>query len=291
MNAKKTLTVGLALIITTIAVAMAAIAAMDRGGTLSDNILLVTLASVLAVLVHLLPSLSKSRLVWIIWSGCFLATVYGHLTFFTNAQSRAGEVRAVESLQNRDLVNQITVVTQERDSIVARPVTTLLPLLERATDWKERVMLKNELAETRRRISLTDQLIKLNENEGNAHIAQSNDRVTTLLERVTGGDGGVISLFIGIFFAILIDLSGVILWREIFDGNTCTHAPVIPVTETAAPLPMVAIKTTPESDKTLDNLKQAITAGVCKPTVASIRVYAGVGQTRASELRKRLLEN
>jgi hypothetical protein len=294
VNNKNILTVALAMIVTSIAISMAAVAAADRGGTVADKILLVILASTLAVLVHLLPSLSKNRLVWLIWTGCFLATVYGHLTFFTNAQVRAGEVRAVDSLQNRDLVTQITLVTQERDSIAARPVTALLQLLSRVTDWKERGRIKIELAESKRRIALTDQLIKLNEKMDNTHVSQSNDKVTSLLSAATGSNGGQISLLIGIFFAILIDLSGVLLWREIFWSNASNadiHAPIMPVTKPTAPLPTAVIKTVSEADVTLENLKQAINAGVCKPTVTSIRMYAGVGQTRASELRKRLLES
>lgn len=296
MSAQKKLTIVFAVTLTTLAVAMAAIAAMDRGGSFADKLLLVALASLVAGLVHLLPALTKNKLAWILWAGCFLATVYGHLTFFTNAQSRAGEIRAQNSMVASDIEKQILTVTRERDSIVSRPVTVVMRDLAATQDWKAKQVLRNELAEARRSITLTEQLIALNEEAKKSHVTQSNDRVTALLSGVTGGNGAEISLGIGLFFAILIDVAGAVLWREVFASCDSKLEPVtVPVALTPPDLVKIEGEELPESEvteKTFQDLQAAIKAGICKPTVSAIRAFMGCGQAKACELRKQLsLEN
>ena len=295
MGYKKLITICLALFVTGTSMMMVTLAAMDRGGSTSDKVLLVMMSAALAALVHLLPALSKNRLAWVLWAGCFMATTYSCLIFFTNASVRASEVRAQNSMGSQDVERQILTIKNERDFITARSVTEVTALLNITQDWKTRVTLKNELAEARRRISLTDQLIKLNEKAENAHFTQSNDRVTALLAVATGSSDAQISLLIGLAFAVLIDLTGVMLWREILvqsnvsiDRETEITADVFTSNQPTESVP-VAIEL--PADQIIRELQQAIANGVCKSTVSAIRVFAGCGQARASELRKRLLES
>jgi hypothetical protein len=295
MGFKKLITIILALFVTGTAITMAALASMDRGGSTSDKALLVMMSAALAALVHLLPAISKNRLVRFLWTGCFIATTYSCLTFFTNASVRAGEVRAQNSLGSLDVERQILTIKNERDSITTRSVTEITAGLSVTQDWKTRVMLKNELNEAKRRIVLTEQLIELNNEAKNTHVTESNDRVTALLSRVTGSSDAQISLVIGLALAVLIDFAGVMLWREILlqsdvsiDKETEIVADVFTSIQPTESVP-VAIEL--PADQIICELQQAIANGVCKPTVSAIRVFAGCGQARASELRKRLLQS
>jgi len=287
------LTAAFAIMLTATAVSMAGVAAMDRGGSFADKTLLMVLASLVAGLVHFLPALTRNKLAWLLWVGCFVGTLYGHLTFFTNAQMRAGEVHAQNSMVASDIEKQTLTVTRERDSIVARPVTIVMRDLAATQDWKAKQVLRNELAEARRSIILTEQLIALDDEAKKSHVTQSNDRVTALLSGVTGSNAAEISLGIGLFFAVLIDIAGAMLWREVFASQDekpeSIALPSIAVSpphpaKSEAPAPEVL----PETGKILLDLQAAIENGMCKATVSSIRAFVGCGQARASELRKQL---
>jgi len=192
-----------------------------------------------------------------------------------------------------DIKRQILTVTRERDSIVARPVTIVMRDLSVTQDWKVKQVLRNELAEARRSIILTEQLIVLNEESKKSHVTQSNDRVTALLSGVTGRNSAEISLVIGLFFAILIDIAGAMLWREVFASQEEKPESIaLPCVTVSPPHPSnreaVEDLTHEDTDNTLRELQTAINAGFCKPTVSAIRTFVGCGQARASELRKQL---
>lgn len=295
LSMPKMLTAAFAIMLTATAVSMAAAAAMDRGGSFADKTLLMVLASLVAGLVHLLPALTRNRLAWLLWFGCFVATLYGHLTFFTNAQTRAGEAHAQNSMVATDIDKQILTVTRERDSIVARPITIVMRDLASTQDWKAKQVLRNELAEARRSITLTEHIIALDDEAKKSHVTQSNDRVTALLSGVTGSNAAEISLGVGLFFAVLIDIAGAMLWREVIASRDEKPPIALPIIAVTAPHPaksetveVPAPEALSETDKTLRDLQAAIENGICKPTVSSIRAFVGCGQARASELRKQL---
>src|SRR5512135_2043311 len=119
----KKMLIVLASFVTLIAAAMAADASFDRGGTLMDKVLLVSI-SVIAVLgVHLIPALARRRIVaWVIWVGCLVGAIYGHLTFFSHSALRAGEIRAAQSAQTLGTERQIQVIRDALAEIHARPL-------------------------------------------------------------------------------------------------------------------------------------------------------------------------
>ena len=63
------LTITLAVIITSTAVAMAVASGFERGGTTFDQALFIAIAISLTVLTHLLLALSKSKMTYIVWGG------------------------------------------------------------------------------------------------------------------------------------------------------------------------------------------------------------------------------
>ena len=71
--------------VTFTAAGMAAVAAWERGGTLLDRVLLVSMSAIIVLAVQLLPALSRRSIVWPVWIGCLLCAMYGHLTFLIHA--------------------------------------------------------------------------------------------------------------------------------------------------------------------------------------------------------------
>ena len=292
MKTNKRLILVMAVTVTGTAIAMAALAALDRGGLLSDQILLVVMSVMITALAHLLPSLTRNKLAWIVWAGCLVVTIYGHLTFFSNASIRAGEVRAQNSLQAHDMERQIESVTRVLEGIVARPVTVIARDLSITQDYRARLSLKKELKESERAVSLSEQLLILKNEEKLDHVTQSKDKVTALLSSVTGSNESAISLLTSLACAVLIELAGALLWHEVLresnERSLSTASGGIGHIQSAEEAMPSAVVRQPED--TLSKLEDAVKRGLCKPTVASIRVFVGCGQARAVALRKQLME-
>lgn len=263
----------LATFTTLTAVAMSAAAAWDRGGTALDRALLVAMAVTICAGAHLLLALSRRRVTWLLWAACLLGTVYGHLTFFTHAALRAGVVRAQQSEQVADVTRQIDATREALASIRARPVATVAAELSRAKSERRREALRDELDEAKRSARLLDGLVGTTAEVGATRRAELADPVMSRLAVVTGSSEAGIALAVGIAFAILLELTGAFLWVEALKPRE----PLVPGR------PEVA-KRDP-----LDALRDAVEVGLCKPTVASIRVFLGCGQARAIEMRRRLM--
>ncbi|MCX7148663.1 MAG: hypothetical protein NTY05_04520 [Rhodocyclales bacterium] len=255
---------------------MTGVAAWDRGGTAVDRALLVTMAVTICAGAHLLPALSRRSVAWLLWIACLLATVYGHLTFFTHAGLRAGEVRAQQSVQVADVSRQIETMREALAGIKARPVATVAVEISRARTERRIEALQEELTEAKRAARLRDELVGATAAVTNGRAAGVGDPVMSRLAVVTGSNEASIALAVGIGFAILIELTGAFLWYEALRTPT-------------SPAQGVAEPATPATVDPLDSLKDAVEAGLCKPTVASIRVFLGCGQGRAIEMRRALM--
>ena len=110
MTLPRLLKILLAIFVTVTSTSMTAVAAWDRGGSLIDKSLLVSMSVVIVLAVHLLPSISRRPFTWFIWSGCLACAIYGHLTFLTHASLRAGDALAKQSALNVGIDNQIETV-------------------------------------------------------------------------------------------------------------------------------------------------------------------------------------
>jgi hypothetical protein len=255
---------------------MTSVAAWDRGGTVIDRALLVSMAITICAGAHLLPALSRRPVVWLLWSACLLATVYGHLTFFTHAGMRAGDVRAQQSVQVADVGRQIEAMREALASIKARPVATVAAELSRARTERRTGALQDELTEAKRAARLRDELVGATAAVTSGRAVGLADPVIARLAAVTGSSDASISLAVGVGFAILIELTGAFLWFEVF----------------RTPGPSVKVEAGPNAAVAVDplaTLRDAVAAGLCKPTVASIRRYLGCGQAHAIEMRRALI--
>ena len=264
----------LALFITATAMAMAAVAAWDRGGNAVDRALLVAMSVAVCAGTHLIPALTKRRVAWLLWAGCLLGTVYGHLVFFTHASLRAGEGRAQHSVQTQGLAHQAEAMQDALSGITARPVAVVAAELAGEQSSRQRSALRLELEEARRAAALRDELVVLAGAATTVQAAASSDPVTVRLSEVTGSSEAGITVAIGIGFSVLLELVGALLWCEALQRGD------------------KEIQSEPENLAKLSSLAQlkaAVSAGQCKPTVSGIRVYMGCGQAKAMDLRRALL--
>lgn len=116
------LALGLAVVMTGAGLVMAAAAALERAGTPMDKLLLTITAVGLALGAHLLPSLAQRRaVVWLLWLGCLVATLYGHAHFFAAASQRAGQQRAEQVDEGRTAA----ALQAQLAAVAARPQTTV----------------------------------------------------------------------------------------------------------------------------------------------------------------------
>ncbi len=259
-------------VVTATAMGMAAVAAWDRGGTWIDRVLLVTLSLTICLGTHLIPALSRRKVAWILWVGCLVGTVYGHANFFVNSSIRAGHVRTQASTQVIGTEKQLDAVREALAGISARPVATVASEIARTRKWPRRKALEIELAEAERAAQLRDELVRLSATATQAGVAAAENPVTSRVAGVTGSNAASIELVIGIGLSILLELVGALLWWEVFrlpeDGPSSAAASADPVAE----------------------LREAVSTGRCKPTVAGIREFMGCGQARAMDLRRQLIE-
>lgn len=271
--AQSAVLIPLAVVTTLTAMAMSAVAAWDRGGTVADRTLLIALAVTICAGTHFLPALSPRRVTWLLWSACLLGTVYGHLTFFTHAAIRAGAERAQQSAQVTDATRQIDAAREALAGIKARPVAVVAKALAYTKSDRRRIALQAELGEAERAARLRDALVTDAAAVSASRVAVSDDPVISRLAAVTGSNEAGISLGVGILFAVILELMGASLWYEALrQGDEAV---------TAAP-------SSPVAQDPVAELRQAVEAGQCKPTVASIRAFLGCGQTRAIEMRRAL---
>lgn len=273
----------LAVLVTFTATSMTAVAASDRGGTLVDKALLVTLSVVIVLAVHLLLALSRRPVAWLVWTGCLLCAIYGHLTFLTYASQRASENRAHESALVVGTERQIIAARDALAEIKARPVSMVAAELATSSDRRQRAALREEIAGGKRAQALQDELIRLSGIATTAQVTGETDPVTATLAAVTGMTESGVKVVIGMTFSILLELIGALLWFEALRHNG-RKLPGTPEHTTEAAEPVTEAVTSP-----VTALQQAIESGACRGTVASIRAHLNCSQARAMELRRELL--
>ena len=280
---KNILTITLAISLTSTAIAMAVVSGLDRGGTAFDQALFIAIAVSVTVLSHLLPALSKSKLVLVVWGGCLLATIFGQMVYFTHAAERASVAR-VEKTQFSDrlrsLESQIPDATASRNSIIARPLAVVARDYANETEHRPRVALKFELEEAKRKIALENLIANLTAamtTERDAeHDSVSRDSLISLLSSWCGVSSETLSLIVSMTFSILIELAGTTLWYELLHKRNDKPGES-QVKQVVSP-----------DEELIAKLQQAVANGECKRTQNSIRQYLGCSQRRAGEFNKLL---
>lgn len=276
---KKMLTLVLAVMVLVASLLMAGAAAWQRSETPLDRALMLVLSCVTVTAVHLLPSLTKSRAMWPLWFGCFVQAMYGHAVFLGSAAERAGEARASQSVQAQNIKAQQARITDTLDTIKARPLAQVAALLSRTTAQDRREALAVELSEAKRAAALRDDLLRLEAELGsNATIT---DPVTAQIASVTGANTQAVALVLNLGAAALLEALGAVIWLELTTAQGRTDRDSLDDTH--------AQERQPHTPTALEVLREAVTAGKCKATVAGIRQFLQCGQAKAMELRRELV--
>jgi len=295
----------LAIFVTLTATAMAAVAAWDRGGTMVDKTLLISMSVVIVLAVHLLPAISRKPAAWAVWFFCLLSATYGHLTFLVHSHERAGQLRSVESIQSLGIEHQIQLAEKALAEIKARPQAVVAADLSKEADRRVRAALNVELSEAKKASNLRDEILRLSSERSNAEITGQTDPVTQKLASVLSVTEQSILVAVGLTFAVLVELIGSLLWVEVLKGKEGVTAPsnVVPaaVTQSVTESSNASVTQVPDrqsnavpapvphqSNDDVTQLKVAVELGKCKPTVAGIRAYFGCSTSKASELRRAL---
>lgn len=315
MNLRRSLTLCFAIAITSLSVHISAVSARELGGT-TDQVLLVPLFVYATLLVHFLPSLIKNKLVLIICGLSLVATLFSHLNFFVHSAERHDalqETMAEDSPTIRGLSERIADVSREYSSIGSRTETVISQLLATETNWKVRSALKIELAEAKRKITLWNQLEEFKQELAKLRETSGRDTVTSEISRIASVSPVTVRVSFGLLLALLVDLSGAILWYEISHGKVETannisksetevienakgHVPIL-VDAPIMSCPKVELRentklaTTHASiDKDVNAIILAIKEGKCRQTVLSIQKYFRCRTSRAAELNRLVKE-
>ena len=262
-----------AVLVTIIGSSMAGVAAWGRGGTFGEQFLIIAISVFICMGTHFLLALSRSKIAWFLWAGCLVGAAYNNVVFFSTASIHAGDKRAMNSVQVIGTREQIAAIHNALAVIEARPVTIVASELSSTHEYRQKIALKAELAESRRAVLLRDELVRLTGVATTSEVAASKDPVASLLAKVTNSSERIVTLVVGVGFSILMELVGALLWYEVIRRQ----GRVISVNGSQAVV-----------RDPVTSLKEAVTAGACKPTVAGIRRFMGCSQARAMELRRML---
>lgn len=121
----------LAMAATATALSISALAGWQRGGSLAERLVWVSISLVLVVSAHVLPAFAQGAPVivrcvaWSLWAACMATACYGHATFFVLAQRHAGELRASSLTMSPAIptVRSLTAVMTERATVVGQLAT------------------------------------------------------------------------------------------------------------------------------------------------------------------------
>ncbi|MEW6057955.1 MAG: hypothetical protein AB1540_15210, partial [Bdellovibrionota bacterium] len=200
----KTAAILLASFVTLAACIMAGVAAWDRGGNWLDRSLLASISVIIVLSVHLLPSMSKRWVGWVVWSGCLLCAIYGHLTFLVHSNERALQQFSENSSLSVGTEKQIVATKAALSEIQARPMSVVASELADAKERRVRAALNIELEQSKRAQQLRDELRKLEAASTESKVKGEVDPVTQKLAETIGVSESSISVVMGLTISLLV---------------------------------------------------------------------------------------
>jgi len=310
--------IGMALFVTVVAIMMTGVAAWDRGGNDLDRALMVALSVVIVLAVHLLPAISRRSIAWVVWAGCLLCAIYGHLTFLVHSNQRASQHLSEVSTLTVGTENQIKAAREALAEITARPMAVVAAERANTKDLRIRHALNIELSQAQKAQQIRDDLRKLESDSTQAKVNGAVDPVTQKVAEVLGVTEAQVSVVIGLTLALLLELIGAVLWFEALrgepekvmaaaGGSNEEIGVTQPVTKIVTPAVTQSVTTesithftfenqkesnatqfqeSNEEDSEFESLKLAIQTGKAKSTVSGIREFLGCSQTKAMEIRR-----
>lgn len=320
----RTITLIAALAVTGLAIAMA-FAAADVRSVTPVAAGLTAGAGVFAVLLaHGGPALLRTAprfVLWPCWAVALAASLWAHATFLTATAADAGAARQAASPAAAAAAAQRAAVERSLAVIKARPTATVARQLSFTTDPARQTALQVELQEARRADALREQLIVLAAAATAAASSAAADPLTVWVAGALDVTVGAVQLTFALLVALLLELAGMLLWREFAAGRTSPESTSTPA-QPAAPAAQAAVhqvlqvnvhSTTPAApqlvqeivqpvvqqieqtpvlfdERELDQVRRAISRGDCNKTVESIRTYLACSSSKARSLRRAVLD-
>jgi hypothetical protein len=268
---KKQLTLFFAITITSVAVLIAVASGLERGSTLFDQVIFVTLAVSVTLLAHLLPALIQGRLALVVWAFCLVVSFYGYMVFFTGSQSRTGEAQAEHVLASDSSLDRLADLKLSRDAIQSRSISLIANDLSVTKESHKRSALLLELQEAKRKITLQKQIDAMRDSIGKERDSVSHSDVVT---KSLGVTGGTVSFVVAFLMSLLVEISGAILWFNLL------HA------KPSEPEQAKSENVHKAVNQDLVQVMQAISSGKCQKSQRAIRQYLGCSQSKATELNR-----
>jgi hypothetical protein len=217
MNMQRTITLVAALSVTGLAIGLAISSALARAPAGHAAALLAGLSASVVLAVHVAPSLLRSVPRLVLWA---------HAGFFTTTAADAGAARLASSPATTAAAAQRADLQAAIDQIKARSEATILRQMSWTTDPARTLALQAELQDAQRRQALQDQILALSAAASAAAATAAADPVSVTLASALGISADAVQLTAGLLLALLLEIIGMLLWREalITKGSSITHA-------------------------------------------------------------------
>jgi hypothetical protein len=294
----------LAIVASSLSVAISIVAGWQRGGTEIARLLMASVGFVAVLGAHLLPAFCRrvpilTRVIGaMIWLICFTFVAYGHASFFLLAQDQAGAQRAAA----------LVPAQQTPQSTPKRVLSVVLADEAKVKGWQAADSLakcadncgalKVREAVFKARIAAldaeTDEIWRWQQAQEKAQSRRDelrDDAVTTPLATSLGVTGKLANLVTGGIFSLILEGLGCFCWYLVFlrNGAMAVTRSVTPGVTQAVTHDSVdtarSISPRSEEDELVANVRIEIDAGRLKCTVDSIRKYLHCGQDKARKVR------
>jgi hypothetical protein len=244
----RTITTIAAVSFTGLAVGLAVASAGTRAASPHATVLLAGLSVAVVLAVHLSPALLRSvpRLVlWPVWTAALVGALWAHASFLASTAADAGDARQASSPAAAARADERAEIERAISEIKARPAATIARQLSWTTDPQRAAALQVELAEARRADDLRQQLIALAGAATAAATAAAADPLTAHLADAFGVTPDAVQLAAALLLAVLLEVIGMLLWREALSSKKDAHPdqPALhPTAPAAAPQAQAAVQ-------------------------------------------------
>lgn len=234
LHLSRALAFGLAFVATGTSIAIAVVAGSERGGTHLEQLVWIAVGVVLLLAAHLIPALCRSvpwplRLPALaLWSVAMAATGYGHATFFMEAQTHAGVLRAnsispqgalqaTAGLPGRSpaavAIDRANVQSTLARLTAQKCVEPCVQLVARRASQAARLSALNvEFDEAMRREKLADQAQSRMDRVEAQREAAARDPVTGAFASLLGISVSGVDLLLALTFGLLLEAVACLSW-------------------------------------------------------------------------------
>lgn len=267
------------ILITTTSLYIVTYGTWNRGGDYQDRVIWLLVSVSFCLGGQFLIFSKTSVFARVIGGFCILATVLVISINLHFADERISLDNSKISEASLGIERQITELRKSLASISARPISSIVQELVGTTDLRVKKALEIELNESKRAITIQEQLMVLVQTASSSKPKEFSLPVG-LIASITGFSEVNTQLAVEIYYSLLLELLGAHVWY-LFNLQEKSHALVFSsdfaTTDTL-------------EDGDLSRVKAAIAAGKLKLSVENVRRYLSCAQARSQEIC-RILRN